>query len=86
MKHFFIRTYGCQMNDLDSEIMAGQLARMGINEAQSEENADVIILNTCSVRATAERKVFGRLDLLAGLKKDNPDVIIAVCGCMAEEH
>ncbi len=83
---YFIRTYGCQMNDLDSEVMSGQLAQMGMDLAHSEDDADVIVFNTCSVRETAERKVFGRLGSLAKLKRNRPDMVIAVCGCMAEEH
>lgn len=74
------------MNELDSEIIAGQLEQVGMIEADDEDSSDVIILNTCSVRDSAERKVFGKLQLLSHLKSKNPDCIIVLCGCMAEEH
>ena len=74
------------MNELDSEIIAGQLEQIGMTEADDEDSADVIILNTCSVRDSAERKVFGKLQLLGHLKSKNPDCVVVLCGCMAEEH
>lgn len=74
------------MNELDSEIISGQLEQIGMTEADDEDSADVIILNTCSVRDSAERKVFGKLQLLSHLKAKNPDCVIVLCGCMAEEH
>lgn len=77
---FFIRTYGCQMNELDSEIMAGQLMKKGLTPVDNEENADLIIFNTCSVRDLAERKVMGKLGLMGRGKKKS---IIGVTGCMA---
>lgn len=80
-KTFFIRTYGCQMNELDTEIMAGQLIKKGITPVQDEESADLLIFNTCSIRDLAERKVMGKLGLLGrGAKKNS---IIGVTGCMA---
>ena len=80
-KTFFIRTYGCQMNELDTEIMAGQLLKKGLTPVQDEENADLLIFNTCSIRDLAERKVMGKLGLLGRASKKNS--IIGVTGCMA---
>ena len=81
VKTFFIRTYGCQMNELDTEIMAGQLANRGLNQVQTEEEADLLIFNTCSIRDLAERKVMGKLGLLGRGGKKNS--VIGVTGCMA---
>lgn len=80
-KTFFIRTYGCQMNELDTEIMAGQLLRKGLSSAPSEEDADLLIFNTCSIRDLAERKVMGKLGLLGRSAKKQ--AMIGVTGCMA---
>lgn len=80
-KTFFIRTYGCQMNELDTEIMAGQLVKKGLAPVQDEESADLLIFNTCSIRDLAERKVMGKLGLLGRAAKKNS--IIGVTGCMA---
>lgn len=81
IKTFFIRTYGCQMNELDSEIMAGQLLKKGLSLAVDEDAADLLIFNTCSIRDLAERKVMGKLGLLGrGIKKN---AIIGITGCMA---
>jgi tRNA-2-methylthio-N6-dimethylallyladenosine synthase len=80
-KTYFIRTYGCQMNELDTEIMAGQLQKRGLTPVEDEELADVLIFNTCSIRDLAERKVMGKLGQLGkGTKKNG---IIGVTGCMA---
>ncbi len=81
LKTFFIRTYGCQMNELDSEIMAGQLIKKGLTPVYDEENADLIIFNTCSIRDLAERKVMGKLGIMGRGGKKN--VVIGVTGCMA---
>ncbi|MFY7843313.1 MAG: tRNA (N6-isopentenyl adenosine(37)-C2)-methylthiotransferase MiaB [Rhabdochlamydiaceae bacterium] len=78
---FFIRTYGCQMNELDTEIMAGQLVKRGLTQTEDEENADLLIFNTCSIRDLAERKVMGKLGQLGRIK--NKRSIIGVTGCMA---
>ena len=77
---FFIRTYGCQMNELDTEIMAGQLLKKGLVPAADEEEADLFIMNTCSIRDLAERKVMGKLGLMGRGKKK---AVIGVTGCMA---
>src|SRR3990167_1951950 len=79
-KTYFIRTYGCQMNELDTEIMAGQLEKRGLTPSSDEETADLLLFNTCSIRDLAERKVMGKLGQLGRGKKRH---IIGVTGCMA---
>lgn len=82
LKTFYVRTYGCQMNELDTEIMVGQLEQRGLARSDDEANADLLIFNTCSIRDLAERKVMGKLGLLGKLTPQrNP--IIGVTGCMA---
>jgi tRNA-2-methylthio-N6-dimethylallyladenosine synthase len=81
---FFIETYGCQMNMSDSFELRTLLQSSGLNYTDNEEDADVIIINTCSVRNTAEERVFGRLGYLKGLKKKKPNLRIFVTGCMAQ--
>lgn len=85
-KYYYIRTYGCQMNEHDTEIIAGILEKMGLHKTDDTNQADIIILNTCAVRATAENKVFGELGHLKTLKLEKPDLILAVCGCMSQEE
>lgn len=80
LKTFHFRTYGCQMNELDSEIMEGQLLSRGLNKVENEKEADLLIFNTCSIRDLAERKVMGKLGQLGRGKKR---AIIGVTGCMA---
>ena len=80
-KTFFIRTYGCQMNELDTEIMAGQLKKKGLSPVQDEKAADLMIFNTCSIRDLAERKVMGKVGQLTRRTKNRP--IIGITGCMA---
>ncbi len=80
-KTFFIRTYGCQMNELDTEILVGQLEKRGLQRSDDEGNADLLLYNTCSIRDLAERKVMGKIGQL-GRKKDRRS-IIGVTGCMA---
>jgi tRNA-2-methylthio-N6-dimethylallyladenosine synthase len=84
-KRYFIETWGCQMNEEDSEKLAGMLEGMGYLESDSRENADVIIFNTCCVRENAELKVYGNLGQLKALKKNKPDLIIAISGCMMQQ-
>ena len=85
-KKYFIRTYGCQMNVHDSEEIAGILEHLGFEETDSEENADIVILNTCAVRENAHDKVFGFLGRCKHIKETkNKDMIICLCGCMAQE-
>lgn len=80
-KTFYMRTYGCQMNELDTEVMAGILAKRGLRQTATEEEADLLIFNTCSIRDLAERKVMGKLGQLGRQKKR--ERIIGVAGCMA---
>lgn len=81
IKNFYIRTYGCQMNELDSEILIGQLLQRGMTQVEVEEDADLLLFNTCSIRDLAERKAMGKLGLLSRSKR--PGSIIGVTGCMA---
>src|SRR5271154_90310 len=81
LKTFFIRTYGCQMNELDSEIMVGQLEKRGLVRIEDETCADLLIFNTCSIRDLAERKVMGKLGQLG--RSRHKKSIIGVTGCMA---
>ncbi len=81
-----IQTFGCQMNLHDSEILAGQLEEMGYREAAALEDADLILLNTCTVRETAAQKILGELGRLKTVKAENPDLVIGLCGCMAQEE
>ncbi len=83
-KYYRILTFGCQMNIADSGALAAAMNARGFLPADSEENADILILNTCSVREKAEERVFGRLGDLSALKKESPDKKIAVVGCMAQ--
>jgi len=80
LKTFFIRTYGCQMNELDSELMVGALERRGLSRVRDEDDADLLLFNTCSIRDLAERKVMGKIGLLSRKEKR---AIIGVTGCMA---
>lgn len=84
-KQFFIETWGCQMNEEDSEKLSGMLKRQGYTKAIVKEYADLIIFNTCCVRENAELKVYGNLGALKKLKEKNPELIIAVCGCMMQQ-
>ena len=85
MEKFFIYTYGCQMNVHDSEKMLGTLEEAGYAAAESPDNADLIIFNTCAIRAKAEQKFFSQLGRTKMLKRKNPQVRIAVAGCVAQE-
>ncbi len=85
-KLYYIRTYGCQMNDHDTEVMAGILERLEFSKTDVVEDADVVILNTCAIRENAENKVFGEIGRLKPLKVENPDKIFAICGCMSQEE
>ncbi|MFD3445545.1 tRNA (N6-isopentenyl adenosine(37)-C2)-methylthiotransferase MiaB [Microbacteriaceae bacterium 4G12] len=85
-RKFYIRTYGCQMNEHDTEVMAGILAGLGFEPTFTTEDADIILLNTCAIRENAENKVFGEIGHLKPLKQRNPNVLIGVCGCMSQEE
>ena len=85
-KKLFIETYGCQMNVADSEVVASVMKLAGYEMAETEEDADAVFLNTCSIRDNAEQKIFSRLDYFASLRKKRKDehIILGVLGCMAE--
>ncbi|WP_044640156.1 tRNA (N6-isopentenyl adenosine(37)-C2)-methylthiotransferase MiaB [Risungbinella massiliensis] len=83
---YMIQTYGCQMNEHDSETMAGILEQMGYEETTETSEADVILLNTCAIRENAEDKVFGGLGRLKALKLEKPNLVLGVCGCMSQEE
>ena len=85
-KKYLIQTYGCQMNEHDSEAIIGIAEELGYSKAESQEEADLIILNTCAIRENAENRVFGELGRLKRLKRTNPDLILGVCGCMSQEE
>jgi len=87
MPGVFIKTYGCQMNERDSEAVAAQLVAKGWSLAPSEAVADVILLNTCSVRDFAEQKAIGKMqNLAAGVRKNRPQVVLGFMGCMAQSR
>ncbi len=82
---YSLSTFGCQMNENDSERLAGMLAEMGYIETDNAEESDLIIFNTCCVRENAEVKVYGHLGALKKVKRERPDTVIAVCGCMMQQ-
>ena len=84
-KSYHVVTYGCQMNAHDSEILAGMLRDMGMEEAADRESADFVLFNTCCVRDNAERRALGNVTWLKEVRKKNPRLMIGVCGCMAEK-
>ena len=79
-----IQTFGCQMNAKDSEKLMGILKEAGFTESESEAS-DFVLYNTCTVRDNANQRVYGRLGYLNSLKQKNPDMVIALCGCMMQE-
>ena len=83
---YYIETWGCQMNEEDSEKLSGMLIPMGYKRTAEKENADIIIFNTCCVRENAEQKVDGNIGALKNLKKQKPNLIIAVTGCMMQQE
>ncbi len=84
-KKFFLKTYGCQMNEHDSENIKGMLNIMNFQETLDMNKADLILLNTCSIRENAHNKAFGMLGRIKHLKESKPNIIVALCGCMAQE-
>ncbi len=84
--NYRIQTYGCQGNEADSETMAGLFEKMGYKLASNEKEADVILLNTCAIRENAEDRIWGELGRLKSFKKHNPNLLIGLCGCMAQEE
>ena len=85
-KTYFISTYGCQANERDSETIAGILDELGYTPNETPENSDVIIINTCAIRQNAEEKVLGEIGNFKRLYRENKDLIIGVCGCMAQDE
>ena len=84
MPKFFIKTYGCQMNERDSEQVAHSLITRGYERVESETEADVVLLNTCSVRDMADQKALGKMGMLGRMAKDRPHVVFGFLGCMAQ--
>ena len=85
-KKYWIQTYGCQANEADGETMAGILKMMSFSPAENENEASIIIINTCAIRENAENRVWGVIGRLKKLKIDNPDLLICLSGCMAQEE
>ena len=86
-KKYFLKTYGCQMNEHDSENIKAMLEELSFVEVDNYKDADLVLLNTCSIRENAHNKAFGMLGRLKHIKEnDNPDLIVGLCGCMAQEE
>ncbi|MDE6475376.1 MAG: tRNA (N6-isopentenyl adenosine(37)-C2)-methylthiotransferase MiaB [Erysipelotrichaceae bacterium] len=85
-RNYYLRTYGCQANERDGETIAGILEALQFTQVDTPEQADFILLNTCAVRKNAEDKVLGELGSLKRLRKNNPDLLFGMCGCMAQEE
>lgn len=85
-KKYFLYTYGCQENESDSEKIRGMLSLLSFKETTIIEEADLILMNTCAIRKNAEDKVFGELGRLKQLKREKPEIITALCGCMSQEE
>ena len=85
-KYYFVKTYGCQMNEHDSENIKAILEEMGFTYNSVMEESDLILLNTCAIRENAHNKVFGMLGRLKHLKEERKDIIVGLCGCMAQEE
>ena len=86
MNRVYIKTYGCQMNERDSNAVAAMLRGKGYSVIDNEQDADVILLNTCSVRDQAEQKAIGKAGHLMKRKHKNPNFIVGVMGCMAQNR
>jgi tRNA-2-methylthio-N6-dimethylallyladenosine synthase len=85
-KTYLIHTYGCQGNEADSETMAGILELMGFKNTNDEKDADIILINTCAIRENAENRIWGELGRLKAYKRQNPNLILGLAGCMAQEE
>ena len=85
-KTYYIFTYGCQGNEADSEVMSGILEGVGYRLSDDPMNSDVVLLNTCAIRENAEQRIWGVLGQLKGRKRENPDMIVGICGCMPQEE
>ncbi len=86
MQKYYIKTFGCQMNVHDSEKIAGMLKSLEYEETNKKEQADIIVFNTCCIRDGVEQKIFGNIGDLKRLKKQNPNLIIAICGCLSQQN
>ncbi|RME69630.1 MAG: tRNA (N6-isopentenyl adenosine(37)-C2)-methylthiotransferase MiaB [Verrucomicrobia bacterium] len=86
MNRVYIKTYGCQMNERDSEAVAAMLRNRGYTIVDSEHSADIILLNTCSVRDQAEQKAIGKAGYIAARKREKPDLVLGIMGCMAQNR
>ena len=84
-KKYFLKTYGCQMNERDSETLSALIEKLGFERVEDYREADLLLLNTCSIRENAHNKAFGMLGRFKHLKKEKPDIIVGLCGCMAQE-
>src|SRR4026207_1571996 len=84
MPKFFIKTYGCQMNERDSEQVAHSLIARGFERVGNEREADVVLLNTCSVRDMADQKALGKMGMMGRLAKERPHAVFGFIGCMAQ--
>ena len=84
-KKVFLKTYGCQMNEHDSENIAALLCELGFSRVEDYNDADLVLLNTCSIRENAHNKAFGMLGRFKHLKSEKKDLIVGICGCMAQE-
>ncbi len=85
-KTFYLKTYGCQMNEHDSENIEALLVHLGFSKVDDYNQADLVLLNTCSIRENAHNKAFGMLGRLKHLKSEKRELIVGLCGCMAQEH
>ena len=83
-RKLYIETYGCQMNVGDSEIVVSIMQQEGFRYTESLEEADVVLINTCSIRDNAEQRIWGRLSAMRQLKKRKPSLLVGIIGCMAE--
>ena len=83
---YHLTSYGCQMNKLDAELVESRLLDAGYERAERDEDADVVLLNTCAVRQHAEDRVWSRLGVLRARKRQQPDLVVGLLGCMAQEH
>ena len=85
-KKYMVKTYGCQGNIADSEKIKGIMESMGYTEVFDEYESDVLFFNTCAIRENAENRIYGELGRLHNLKLNNPNMLIALCGCMSQEE
>ena len=86
MPKVFLKTYGCQMNERDSEQVTRDLLARGYQLAADERDADVVLLNTCSVRDMAEQKAIGKMGMLSRLRQSKPEMVFGFLGCMAQSR